>query len=91
MTDPPNGIEGSTIVTAMSRNGTDFGVRVSGTGGRWYTARVEMPKGLYFSGYSEKDANPDTGDSAIVETVGASCLRRLSALKAQPFRQEIFR
>jgi Protein of unknown function (DUF1116) len=70
MTDPANGIPGSTIVTAMSRNGTDFGVRVSGAGERWFTAPVEMPKGLYFPGYSERDANPDMGDSAIVETIG---------------------
>jgi hypothetical protein len=70
MTDPANGIEGSSIVTTMCRNGTDFGIRVSGTGERWYTAPVEMPTGLYFPGYSEKDANPDMGDSAIVETVG---------------------
>ena len=70
MTDPASGIDGSSLVTAMCRNGTDFGVRVSGTGDRWYTAPVEMPVGLYFPGYSEKDANPDMGDSAIVETVG---------------------
>ncbi len=70
MTDPAKGIRGSTIVTAMCRNGTDFGVRVSGLGDRWFTAPVEMPEGLYFAGYSRKDANPDMGDSAIVETVG---------------------
>ncbi len=70
MTDPAKGIRGSTVVTAMCRNGTEFGVRVSGTGDRWFTAPVEMPEGLYFPGYSEKDANPDMGDSAIVETVG---------------------
>ena len=70
MTDPANGIRGSTVVTAMCRNGTDFGIRVSGLGDRWLTAPVEMPEGLYFAGYSEKDANPDMGDSAIVETVG---------------------
>ena len=70
MTDPANGVEASSIVTAMCRNGTDFGVRVSGTGERWYTAPVEMPTGLYFPGYSEKDANPDMEDFAIVETVG---------------------
>lgn len=70
MTDPAYGIAGSSIVTTMCRNGTDFGVRVSGTGDRWYTAPVEMPTGLYFPGYSEKDANPDMGDSAIVETIG---------------------
>jgi hypothetical protein len=70
MTDPARNIEGSTIVTAMCRNGTDFGIRVSGTGDRWFTAPVEMPVGLYFAGYSEQDANPDMGDSAIVETIG---------------------
>jgi hypothetical protein len=70
LTDPANGIRGSTVVTAMCRNGTDFGIRVSGLGDQWFTAPVEMPEGLYFAGYSEKDANPDMGDSAIVETVG---------------------
>lgn len=70
MTDPAKGIRGSTVVTAMCRNGTDFGVRVSGMGDQWFTAPVEMPEGLYFAGYSEKDANPDMGDSAIVETIG---------------------
>ena len=54
----------------MCRNGTDFGIRVSGTGDTWFTAPVEMPEGLYFPGFTEKDANPDMGDSTIVETVG---------------------
>jgi hypothetical protein len=70
LTDPARDVEGSSIVTAMSRNGTDFGIRVAGTGDRWFTAQVEMPVGIYFPGYSERDANPDIGDSAIVETVG---------------------
>lgn len=70
MTDPARGIHGSTVVTAMCRNGTEFGIRVSGLGDRWFTAPVEMPEGLYFPGYSEADANPDIGDSAIVETIG---------------------
>src|SRR5262249_57136205 len=56
--------------SAMSRKGTAFGIRVSGTGDRWFAAPVEMPVGLYFPGFSERDANPDMGDSAIMETVG---------------------
>ena len=68
--DPVRDIEGSSIVTAMSRNGTDFGIRVSGTGNTWFTAPVEMPDGLYFPGFTEADANPDMGDSTIVETIG---------------------
>jgi hypothetical protein len=68
--DPVRGIPGSSVVTAMCRNGTDFGIQVSATGDRWFTAPVEMPRGLHFPGYTEADANPDMGDSAIVETVG---------------------
>ncbi len=68
--DPVRGIDGSTVVTAMSRTGTDFGIRVSGTGDDWFVAPVEMPKGLYFPGFTEDDANPDMGDSTIVETIG---------------------
>ncbi|MDA0341791.1 MAG: DUF1116 domain-containing protein [Proteobacteria bacterium] len=68
--DPVRGIDGSSLVTAMSRNGTDFGIRVSGTGDTWFTAPVEMPEGLYFPGFTEADANPDMGDSTIVETIG---------------------
>ena len=70
MTDPARNIAGSSIVTAMCRNGTDFGIRVSGTGDAWFTAPVEMPVGLYFPGFTAADANPDMGDSAIVETIG---------------------
>jgi len=68
--DPVSGIKGSSVVTAMSRNGTDFGIRISATGETWYTAPVEMPKGLYFPGFTQADSNPDMGDSTIVETVG---------------------
>jgi Protein of unknown function (DUF1116) len=70
LTDPVRNIDGSSVVTAMSRNGTDFGIRVAGTGDRWFTAPVEMPVGLYFPGFSDRDAAPDMGDSAIVETIG---------------------
>lgn len=69
-TDPCLTIADSTLVAAMARNGTDFGIRVAGLGDRWFTAPVEMPKGLYFPGFGPEDANPDMGDSAIVETIG---------------------
>jgi hypothetical protein len=68
--DAAHGVRGSSLVTAMSRNGVDFGVRLSGTGDEWYTAPVGVPDGLYFPGYGPDDANPDLGDSAITETAG---------------------
>jgi Protein of unknown function (DUF1116) len=79
LTDPARSIDGSSVVTAMSRNGTEFGIRVSGTGDRWFTAPVEMPVGLYFPGFSERDANPDIGDSAIVETIGLGAFAMAAA------------
>ncbi|MGH7319398.1 MAG: DUF1116 domain-containing protein, partial [Candidatus Rokuibacteriota bacterium] len=68
--DAAHDVPGSTLVTAMARNGVDFGIRVSGTGDRWFTAPSPLVDGLYFPGYGPADANPDLGDSAITETAG---------------------
>lgn len=68
--DPVKNIPYSTVVTTMSRNGTNFGIKISGLGETWFEAPVNQPRGLYFPGYTEADANPDIGDSAIVETFG---------------------
>ena len=70
MADAGQGVEGSTVVTAMARNGTDFGIRVSGLGKAWFTAPAGIPQGLYFPGFTSEDANPDIGDSTITETAG---------------------
>jgi hypothetical protein len=68
------------MVTAMSRNGTEFGIRVSGTGPAWFTAPAPLIDGLYFLGFGPEDANPDLGDSAITETAGLGAF----ALAAAP-------
>lgn len=68
--DPARGIDYSTVVTAMARNGTEFGIQVSGLDGKWFTAPAPPVKGLFLPGYSEPDAGLDMGDSAITETVG---------------------
>jgi hypothetical protein len=68
--DPLSGIPGCTIVTAISRNGVEVGIRVSATGNRWFRAPAPLPRGVYWPPFSEADANPDIGDSAIVETAG---------------------
>ncbi len=79
MTLAGHGIPGSTIVTTMARNGTDFGIRVSGLGDRWFTAPAGKVKALYFSGFTEADANPDIGDSTITETAGIGGFAMASA------------
>lgn len=69
--DAAHGIKNSTIVTAMARNGVEFGIRVSGLGkNQWFTAPANFIKGMFFPGYSEEDAAPDLGDSTITETMG---------------------
>lgn len=68
--DAGHAVGAGSIVTAMTRNGRDFGIRVSGLGNRWFSAPVNTPVGLFFTGFTQTDANPDIGDSAITETYG---------------------
>ncbi len=70
MADAAHGVEGSTIVSTMARNGTDFGIRVSGLGERWFTGPVGQPQGLYFPNFKAEDGSGDIGDSTITETIG---------------------
>lgn len=70
MADAAHGVEGSTIVSTMARNGTDFGIRVGGLGERWFTGPVGQPKGLYFPNFKAEDGSGDIGDSTITETIG---------------------
>jgi hypothetical protein len=80
MADAVGTVAGSTLVTTMARNGTDFGIRVAGLGARWFTAPSAMPVGLYLPGFGPEDASADMGDSAIVETIGLGGL----AMAASP-------
>lgn len=68
-----------TVVTAMCRNGENFGIRISGMGDTWFTAPVNTPQGLYFTGYDGGDASPDMGDSAITETFGVGGMAMIAA------------
>lgn len=77
--DAAHGVPNSSMVTAMARNGVEVGIRVSGLGERWFTGVAEIPKGLYLPGFSEADANPDIGDSAITETAGLGAFAMAAA------------
>ena len=79
MADAAHSVDGSTMVTTMARNGTDFGIRVSGLGDRWFTAPADIPDGLYFPGFSSEDANADIGDSTITETAGIGAFAMAAA------------
>jgi hypothetical protein len=68
--DAARGIRNSSVLVVMARNGTDFGIQLSGTGDEWFTGPADVPDALFFPGYTRADANPDIGDSAITETNG---------------------
>ena len=70
MLDAAHGVPGSSLVTAMSRNGVRFGIRLSGTGEQWFEAPSPVVNGLYFPSYGPEHAAPDMGDSSITETAG---------------------
>ena len=73
------GLRDCSVISLMARNGTDFGLRVAGLGDRWFTAPAGIPRGLFFPGRTESDANPDLGDSTITETVGLGGFAMASA------------
>ena len=68
--DAARGIDGSTMVVAMARNGTDFGIQTAGPA----TPGSPVPPSSRTASTSattrREDANPDIGDSAITETAG---------------------
>lgn len=74
-----HGVEKSSVVTVFSRNGTDFGIKVSGLGDRWFTGPAEIPEGLLFPGWKAEDTNRDIGDSAIMEAAGLGGLSMAAA------------
>lgn len=79
MVDYARQIEEGCVVTTMARNGKDFGIRIAACGDEWFTAPVNTPDGLFFTGFSEEDASPDMGDSAITETIGVGAMAMVAA------------
>ena len=63
-------IRAGSVVTCLTRNGREFAIRVSGTGDRWFTGPEDKLDTLFFPGFTEDDACPDCGDSAILEAYG---------------------
>jgi hypothetical protein len=81
------GTEASSVVTVMSRNGTDMGVQVAGLPGRWFTSpAAHVQDALLRDGYGPDDAARDIGDSAIIECVGIGGM----ALAAAPIVASFF-
>ena len=64
-------VPGSSIVTTMSRNGTAYGIRLSGNDEQWFLApSPPVQDALYYPGQGPETSAPDIGDSAVLELVG---------------------
>ncbi len=85
MMDRARDIKFSTIVTAMTRNGVEFGIQVSGLGKQWFTGPAGKIRGFTFPGFAESDSTLDIGDSAISETRGFGA----TALAASPVHAKL--
>lgn len=85
MLEAAHGVAKSTMITVMSRNGTEFGIKVSGLGDRWFVGPAQRVKGLYFPGFCDDDANPDIGDSSITETAGLGGFAMAAAIPIVQF------
>ncbi|MFZ5924513.1 MAG: DUF1116 domain-containing protein [Bacillota bacterium] len=85
MLEAAHGVPKSTMVTVMTRNGTEFGIKVSGLGDEWFTGPAQRVKGLYFLGFTDDDANPDIGDSSITETAGLGGFAMAAAIPIVQF------
>jgi len=86
MMDSAKGIKYSTVVTAMARNGVDFGIKVSALGDNWFIGPAGEIKGFLFPGFTAADGAPDIGDSAISESRGLGG----TALPASPSQARLF-
>jgi hypothetical protein len=65
------GVEGSTVVVLMARNGVEAGLQVAGLPGRWFTAPAAgVQDALLREGFTPHDAALDIGDSAVIECIG---------------------
>ena len=82
LTEPATGVEGSSVVTTMARNGVEFGIKVSGLGNRWFTGPAQRIDGAFMPGYGPEQATNDIGDSTITETIGLGGMVAANALTA---------
>jgi hypothetical protein len=76
------GIPNCSVITSIGANGGDCGLRLSGTGDRWFVAPAEVPRGVLQSGVATSDVAPGCGDSFLAECAGfgASVLPAAPAL-----------
>jgi len=64
-------VVGSSVVSLISRNGTDVGIQLAGMPGRWFIApAAPVQDALLREGFRPDDAARDIGDSAVIECIG---------------------
>lgn len=82
--DAAHGIPTSRVVTAMSSNGTDFGIQISGLVDEWFSAPLPPLEGVYLPGYGQADAVPPIGDGPLMEAAGLGACALAAAPALMP-------
>lgn len=84
--DAAHGVEGSSMVSAMTFSCREFAVRVSGLGDAWFTAPLEPVEAKLFEGFDENDIEFMGGESVINETVGLGGFAQVAAFPLQAYQ-----
>lgn len=87
MADAMSGVDGSTVVTAMAMSCSEFSIRVSGTGERWFRGPLPvLEDGHLFPGFSMADLEVMGGESIITEVCGLGGLAQAAAFPLQAYQ-----
>jgi len=84
--DAAHGVEGSTVVTAMTFSCQGFAIRVSGLGDTWFRGPHAQATAKLFQGHSEDEITWMGGESIITETAGLGGFAQAAALPLQRYQ-----
>ncbi len=84
--DAAHGIEGSSIVTAMSFSCRELSIRVSGLGDEWLRGPLPDVEAKLFEGFTKDDVVWMGGESSINETVGLGGFVQAAAFPLQAYQ-----
>jgi hypothetical protein len=84
--DSINGLDGSSIVSAMAFSCKEFAIRVAGLGDEWFRGPTPTHEGKLFPGHDESEITWMGGESPITETVGLGGFAQACAFTLQEYQ-----
>ena len=84
--DGAHGVEGSSVMTAMTINCNDFSIRVGGLDDEWFRGPPAEADVKLFEGFTDDDIEWVGGESHITETVGLGGFAQAAAFPLQAYQ-----